>query len=1240
MSDDKSRQNQSRDSFGQRSSEDAPSHYVGIGASAGGLEAIESFFVNMPSDSGLAFIVIQHLSPDYKSLMVELLSKRTQMKVLRAEEGMRVRANHVYLIPPKTNLTIFNGKLLLKQQEHNTGINLPIDIFLRSLAEDQVDRAVAVILSGTGSDGTRGVRAVKEFGGMVMVQDEESAKFDGMPRAAISTGVADFILPAEDMPEQLLAFVKHPYESRNQRTERLMKDEDSMTRIFAELREKTKVDFTFYKPSTIIRRLERRLTINQIKDIEDYVSYLINYPGEVITLYRELLIGVTSFFRDPEAMNYLEEKALPDILMRSLNREIRFWVSGCSTGEEAYTLAILLREVMERLGTSRDVKIFATDVDKDAILTAGAGLYPESIAADLSPKLLSKYFYRKEDNFQVARNIREMVVFAQHNLVKDPPFTNIDLVSCRNLLIYLQPVLQQKALEMFNFSLTNEGILFLGTSETVGEMQQYFETMHQKFKIYKSKGKTTVPGQITPVEPREHLRLSSIAKPGMYRRRYANSEEYWITNRLLDLLADQYVPLAIVVNENMEILHTLGDSEGYFKLPSGRAVYDISKMATNDLAIPLATGIQKVFRNKEKISYTNIHLRDTKETRRVRMQIVPLPDKKGHEPLVAVFFEEVKRETAAGREEIAASYDLSREAQQRISDLEQDLQFTRENLQATIEELETANEELQATNEELLASNEELQSTNEELQSTNEELYTVNSEYQNKINELTELNNDVDNLLSNAFIGKLLLDEDLEVRRYSTEVAKVFRILEKDIGTPITHITHRLVDFDPIAEIKKVRETNKNFEQIVSTDNGYTYLMRILPYHIGPNTFSGVVVTFVDISELAKTKQYLRDSEKQSENIIKYMPAGFFIYHRDENGQLVLESSNPEAERMTGVTSEEYKGKSFDEIWPMADKKGITGKFLKVLETGEVYYDESVVYDDDRISGSFRVHAFRLPNDRLAVSFEDITEHKRMEMELKANEAKFRTLFETMTQGVVYQDKDGKIISSNPSAEKILGLTLDQMMGLTSMDPRWKAITEDGVELNGENHPSMLALASGKPISGFVMGVFNPHLEQMRWIMVNAIPQFNNGDDKPDQVYTTFEDITDRVLSARKLRESNERLDFAFKTAGLAWWEWDVKSGKVVASHHKAEMIGFNPDEVGDDLEYWTSRIHPDDSLKANNAMRDHLEGRSSSYTAVYRMKTKSGKYTTLSDEGRIVERDADGEPLRLMGTVMKLDKE
>uniref|UniRef100_A0A7C4RRK6 PAS domain S-box protein n=1 Tax=Desulfatirhabdium butyrativorans TaxID=340467 RepID=A0A7C4RRK6_9BACT len=978
-----------------------PSYYVGIGASAGGLEAIESFFMNMPSNSGLAFIVVQHLSPDYKSLMVELLSKKTEMAVHRAEDGLLVQPNQIYLIPPKKNLTIFHGKLLLKDQEPSRStINLPIDIFLRSLAEDQAERAIAVILSGTGSDGTRGVRAIKENGGMVMIQSPESARFDGMPRAAISTGVADFVLSPEDMPAQLMAFIEHPYGFSAKRSETILNDEDGLNRIFAELRSRTQVDFTYYKPSTITRRIERRMTVNQIDDLQDYVAFLYAHPGEVMTLYRELLIGVTSFFRDPEAMNELADNYLPKILLSKTHSEIRFWVAGCSTGEEAYTIAILAREVMEREKISRDVKIFATDIDKNAIVSAGNGVYPESIAADLTPKLLGKYFYRKGDDYQIARHIREMVVFAQHNLVKDPPFTNIELISCRNLLIYLQPVLQKKALEMFHYSLNPDGILFLGTSETVGEMIDCFEPLHARWKIFRSKGKGRgLPSDFVPVRGGAGT-IANRVSLGHERRRVTDPEEVGVLRRFLELVSMHFIPLSLIVNEAMQIVHIVGNTEGYLIVPSGKVDFDIPRMAVKDIAIPLATGIQKVFRTREPIVYSNIRMKHKDGIRNVTMRILPMPLRKGQDPMVAVFFSENIEKDASDGETASATYDIGEEARQRIQDLEQELQIARENLQATIEELETSNEELQATNEELLASNEELQSTNEELQSTNEELYTVNTEYQNKILELTELQNDVDNLLTSSRIGTLLLDENLDIRKYSPEISRLFHVLETDIGRNISHLAHRILDFDPVKAAGKVQRSERPMEQEVRTEDGTWYLVRILPYRIGANRYSGIVMTFVDISQLKKTTEALRETR-----------------------------------------------------------------------------------------------------------------------------TRYRALFETMAQGVVYQDRDGHIIDANPAAERILGLSIDQMKGRTSMDPRWKAVREDGTPLPGELHPAMVALRTGKPVLGYVMGVYSPKFDGHRWILVNATPEFKPGESEPFRVYATFEDMTDRLNigcgACRSLKEEH-----------------------------------------------------------------------------------------------------------------------
>jgi two-component system CheB/CheR fusion protein len=849
---------------GAGASGNKPLLYVGIGASAGGLEAIEAFFTHMPSGSDMAFIVVQHLSPDYKSLMVELLSKKTPMQVHRAEDGMPVLPNNVYLIPPKKNLTIFHGRLLLSEQDHGRGVNLPIDVFLRSLAEDQAEKAVAIILSGTGSDGMRGVRSVKECGGIVMVQDEETAKFDGMPRSAISTGLADFVLPPDRMPSQLLAFAKHPYNTKSTRSDTILSDEDGLTRIFALLREKCKIDFTYYKPSTVTRRIERRMTISQTETIRDYLAFMLDYPAEVTSLYRELLIGVTCFFRDEEAFDYLAESILPELFRNAPKREVRFWVSSCSTGEEAYSLAILTRECMERFGFRHDVKIFATDIDRDAIHFAASGSYPESIAADISPRYLAKYFHKRGDNFQIVRSIREMVVFAQHNLIKDPPFTNIDLLSCRNILIYLQPVLQRKVMEFFNFSLVPGGVLFLGSSETTGDMSDYFEPVDARLKIYRSRGRArNVAGEVVLPSATDTRARGIRSQAGATRRALKHTEDERLLERFLAAASD-HLPLSLLVNEQMEVLQIIGDSEGYLKLPSGRMVNDISKMAAKELSIPLGTGIQKAFRENTEMRFSGIRLHRGDGSEMVSLHIRPLPGKKRQDPLVAVFIERVKPHAPESAQEIC-TYDLSKEAEDRLRDMEQELQFARENLQATIEELETSNEELQATNEELLASN-------EELQSTNEELFTVNAEYQSKIIELTELHNDVDNLLSVTQVGHILLDENLEVRRFSQKAAEVFRLLESDVGRPIAHIPHDVTGQDPIELLRGVQRTNRPVETEIRLQEGGWKLMRVVPYVIGVNVFSGIVMSFVDITPIKRVEKELRQSQHLFSAVADHSP--------------------------------------------------------------------------------------------------------------------------------------------------------------------------------------------------------------------------------------------------------------------------------------------------------------------------------------------------------------------------------
>ncbi|MFP4580000.1 MAG: chemotaxis protein CheB [Candidatus Sumerlaeia bacterium] len=1229
---------------------DTPQYIVGIGASAGGLEAIAAFFENMPPKNNFSFVVIQHLSPDYKSMMVELLSKRTDMRVQRAEDGMPLKKSTIYLISPKKNLEIVSGRLSVTDQHHNDLPNLPIDIFLRSLAHDQGEKAIAIILSGTGSDGTRGVRAVKESGGMVMVQSEESAKFDGMPRAAISTGLVDYVLSPEKMPEELQKFVEHPSlaGSENSR-DNIDKDKPAMENLFGILHSQCNIDFTHYKQNTVNRRIDRRMSVNQINDIDEYVQHIYSHPAEVQALCRELLIGVTRFFRDREVWDKLQKEFLPELIQNAEGNEMRFWVAGCSTGEEAYTLAIVTCEVCEELGVSPDFRIFATDIDRHAIQQAGLGIYPESIAADVDNHLLQKYFYRRRDSYQVSRNLREKIVFAQHNIIKDPPFTNISMLTCRNLLIYLQPVLQQRVIELFDFSLLPDALLMLGTSETVSEVSNRLIPLDSKSRIYKARGSRRHTMQSSVMAGNTEVRdrsddssnqlsdsSSSMSAP-RFRRRY----EEQILERFLQTATEAYLPLAVIVNESLEVLHVIGDSSGYFKLPSGKATNNIGKMAIQELAIPLATGIQKVFDQGKEKKFSNIRIQENEGKKNITLLIKPLPCKKTQEPLVAVFIREMEQTPSREGEEEVKSYDVSEEAQQRIRDLEQDLQFTQENLQATIEELETSNEELQATNEELLASNEELQSTNEELQSANEELHTVNAEYQSKIIELTELNNDVDNLMTASKIGKLLIDENKDIRRFSPEVKNIFDVIDRDIGCPISRLGHHMIDIDFLEAVDKVLNENRMLEKEVETENGDWYLMRIVPYQIAPETYAGAVCAFIniteqkkaqaelvenearlknmaqlakvgswnydvnsrvlkwsdevfkifeldsdsapslgamlryflpdyraavndafdraidqsksfdivaqiangtgrrpwiriigssvssngkttelkgaiqDISELKNYQTDLLESEKNTDSLMHLVPAGLFLYqYEKDTDSLILIDGNKEAANITDLDIAKNQNRDFTEIWPNTKDSDFLNALLETARTGKTFHTDQYQYEDNQVKGVYRINAFKLTGNRLAVSFENIQEKQKILDQLAETREMHRYLFENMSQGVVYHDDSGQIIAANPAAAEILGLSLDELMGKTSYDPRWRAISEDGTELKGDEHPAMIALRTGKRVMGHVLGVYHPKRQETRWIRVNAFPRFDADDGSIRQIFVTFEDFSEEKKAA------------------------------------------------------------------------------------------------------------------------------
>ncbi|MGD2180642.1 chemotaxis protein CheB [Lusitaniella coriacea] len=842
---------------------------AGIGASAGGLRALEEFFENMPVDSGAAFVVIQHLSPDFKSLMKELLQRRTRMAVHRVTDGMIVEPNSVYLIPPKNNLIVANRRLCLleRQGRDRKELNFPINIFFESLAQNYAEQAIGVVLSGTGSDGTNGLRAINEAGGIVMVQDPATAEFDGMPETAIATGIADRILSPQALAQAIDQLARSPLNAEGLKENQAMQlDAYKLQRITKILAKYEEIDFSHYKTSTLNRRIHRRRLISHCQTLEDYTRLLEDSPEERRILHRDLLVSVTHFFRNPKAWKFLEMEVIPLLIEQAQpNEELRCWVTACATGEEAYSLAILIDDAIARANKPLSFKIFATDIDRQALEKSAKGIYPETIANEIDPDRLQRYFIRKEQSYQVVRQLRKKLLFTAQNLTKDTGFMRMNLVSCRNVLIYMQPNLQQQVLRNLHFSLTPKGILFLGESETLGALEEEFQVLERKGKIYQKRRDIRLPfsterfQQIPPRSPLQPI-PQETSLPRLEPMLDKAFSGFLVERKATCLLVDRENQLLYIFNDSLEVL----------KFSTGRTTNDLTKLVLAPLQLPLITALYRAQRERYPITYTGIKLDESDEGKYVNLQVTYHEMKK----LVGDFFAVVIQEDVQFQPLEREPFQVEEEAPQRIMELEDQLQQNRQNLQTIIEELETTNEELQSTNEELTASNEELQSTNEELHSVNEELYAVNAEFQAKIEELTELNNDIDNLLRSTDIGVIFLDRELKIRKFTPTATLAINLVTSDIDRPLEHITQNFHCSDFLKLLNTVLDTKRGVERKIKlAQNGLNLLMRVNPYLQEDGYLDGVVLIFIDIDEIERTQEQLqseiRDRQQAEAKIIQ-----------------------------------------------------------------------------------------------------------------------------------------------------------------------------------------------------------------------------------------------------------------------------------------------------------------------------------------------------------------------------------
>jgi len=806
---------------------------VGIGASAGGLEAFEAFFRACPADTGMAFVLVPHLDPGHVSLLTEILQRCTSMAVLEALDQMRIEANHVYIIPPNREMGILGGLLQLSVPEMVRGQRMPIDGFLRSLAEDQGERAIGVVLSGTATDGTLGLRAILGAGGVCMVQEPSSAKYDGMPQSAISSGYATHILPVEQMPAILLEVTRQAAYRLSVPAVVPEKVLSGINQILLQLRSSTGHDFSLYKKSTIGRRIQRRMAQHGIEDEAVYARFLRENPQERQLLFKELLINVTSFFRDPEAFVVLKKTVLPELLAgKPAGYAFRVWVAGCATGEEAYSIAILLAELQDELRARHEqelgIQIYATDLDDDAIAVARVGHYPPNIAQDITPERLRRFFNKDDAGYKVKKEIRDMVVFAVQNVIKDPPFTKLDLLSCRNLLIYLEAEAQTRLIPNFHYALKNAGVLFLSTSESIISHPDLFASIDRKWKFYRAKHALAAPwrqGSADQTWSADKAARTAFAAPTVKARvGDGNSIAVLSTHALLQT----YAPASVTTDVKGNILYVHGDTGRYLRPAPGPVSNNVIEMAREGLQIELRMAINTAAVQAEPTLKREVSVKTNGGFSLVRFSVRALTRDKSGESLLLVSFEDAavtdqtpdKAAAKPGRPKRAVA--TSAEAA-RIEELERELAYSKENLQASNEELKSTNEELQSTNEELQSSNEELETSKEELQSLNEETITVNSELNAKIEQLTNIQNDMKNLLDSVGTGTLFLDHQLVIRRYTSAAVKVYRLIGSDVGRPLSDITSNL--------------------------DGAWYLARIQPYRTFDNVIEGVVLTFTAVTE-------------------------------------------------------------------------------------------------------------------------------------------------------------------------------------------------------------------------------------------------------------------------------------------------------------------------------------------------------------------------------------------------------
>ncbi len=1047
---------------------------VAIGASAGGLESLERLFTHLPADTGMAFIVLQHLSPDFRSLMDELLARRTAMTIRQAESDMQVQPNTVYLLPPMKEMIIRQRKLLLNDKDPRVALTLPIDLFFRSLAQDAGERAVAVVLSGSGSDGSRGVQEISRAGGVVFCESPDTAQFNGMPLSTIRTGMVEQILPPEEIAAAIAALGRTS-DVRSGEPQPTPDEERGVDAIVRLLREEYAIDFSHYKASTVVRRIERRLALNRSLDIDMYVEQLRGDARELSSLYEDLLIGVTRFFRDDDAFATIEQRVIPELLDRVPPEEqIRVWIPGCATGQEAYSIAILLHEALAARRRPLNLKILATDVHKVSLEIASAGLYSEEQVAGISRDRLDRFFTLKPNGYQISQALRESIVFAPHNVIRDAPFTKLDLITCRNLLIYFQPHAQKTVLTLFHFALKPGGILFLGSSESPGGLLDEFDTVDEHAKVYRKRRDIGLPRDLRLPLPRN----TAVARPAPMplQRGGVNSQLVAVYDRLLD----RFMPPSFLVDETGQLIDTFGGVGALLKVKTRRPTQALSEMLPDELRTLISGALHRVRRDTESVRYPNVQLPG--HSARFSLIAEPIRDTNGNLTHILVSFADVEGDLSHAPVIVPPFVDVptphlladtpaiaqpaSTISGERIRALEEELAYTKEHLQSAIEEHEASNEELQATNEELIASNEELQSTNEELHSVNEELYTVNAEYQRKNLELQELNDDIEHLLNGTDVATMFLDRQMCLRKFTPRMAETFRVIPQDIGRPLHTFAHGLSHSTLFADIERVIREGVTVEAQTWDTRQRCYFLRILPYRartkdrqqsvLGggsePPSFEpdGALLTLTDISALEQVRARLAQLSAIVES------SDDAIIGKSVDG--VITTWNRGARRLYGYTADEIIGRHASVLYA-PDQKEQLDSILKGVREGKPVEGLEMVHVRKDGKGVHVSVTFSPIYDRanvitgVSAISHDITQLARARQEIAEREERIRLLLDSTAEAIYGIDLSGVCTFCNSACAKLLGYESPAAMVGRQMHPLILHTKADGSPHAAEQSP-------------------------------------------------------------------------------------------------------------------------------------------------------------------------------------------